>query len=207
VSILPVAWWLIQPPASIGEPIDWQAIALPQAFVLAAASVLPAALVGGFLAGLLVRRHPAIAAFVAMTVSWWVGIGMLPLAAGVLGITYTAAFFCIDFDCSAFLDYQEPLLGFTAYPISFIWSAVLWPYLAVPLVLGIVALVVRRKVTTIVFAIALHSGLSVGSITLGGFVPYVCLAVGVFVWAMWLAETAERSHQEAETVAAQSPAG
>ena len=209
-SIAPVAWWLRQPPASIGEPTGWQEITVVQAVVLAIVAVFPAALAGGLLAGRLVGRHPAIAAFVAMTVSWWIGIGMLPLAAGVLGIPYTSSYFCIDDGCTAFLDYQEPWLGFAAYPISFIWTAALWPYLAVPLVLGIVALVVRRKVVTILFAIALHSGLSVGSIALGGFLPYVLLAVGVLVWSVWLAEPAvkavESSDQEAEAIAAESPA-
>lgn len=204
---MPVAWWLRQPPAAIGEPTGWQAVTLPQALLLAAASVIPAALVGGAVAGWLVRRHPAIAAFVAMTVSWWVGILMLPLAAGILGIPYAAGFFCAD-GCTAFLDYQEPFLGFTAYPISLIWTVALWPYLAVPLVLGIVGLLVRRRVVTILFAVALHSGLSVGSIALGGFLPYVCLAIGVLVWAMWLAEPADEveTSADAETVAAESPA-
>ena len=210
MSIVPVAWWLRQPPAYWElEPSGWHEITVVQAVVLAIAAVFPAALAGGLLAGRLVRRHPAVAAFVAMTVSWWIGIGVLPSAAGVLGIPYTGGFFCID-GCSTFLDYQEPFLGFAAYPLSLIWTAVLWPYLAVPLVLGIVALVVRRRVVTILFAIALHSGLSVGSIALGGFLPYVCLAVGVLVWSVWLAEPAvravESSEQEAEAVPVESPA-
>ena len=85
----------------------------------------------------------------------------------------------------------------------------LWPYLAVPLVLGIVALVVRRRLVTILFAIALHSGLSVGSIALGGFLPYVCLAAGVLVWSAWLAEPAEERAMAADTEAfpVESPAG
>lgn len=141
-----------------------------------------------------------------MTVSWWIGTGMLPLAAAVLGIPYTSGYFCIDW-CTFFLDYQEPWLGFTAYPISFIWTVVLWPYLAVPLVIGVVALLVRRRLMTILFAIAFHSGLSVGSIALGGFVPYVCLAVGVLAWSLWLAEPAVKaaeSSDEAEAVPVES---
>ena len=209
-SIAPVAWWLRQPPARIGEPTGWQELAVVQAVVLAVAAVVPAALAGGLLAGRLVRRHPAVAAFVAMTVSWWIGIGMLPLAAGVLGIPYTSGFFCVG-GCSIFLDYQEPFLGFAAYPISLLWSAALYPYVVVPVVLGIIALVVRRRVVTILFAIALHSGLSVGSIALGGFVPYVCLAIGVLVWSLSLAEpaveAAESPDQEAEAVPDEGPAG
>jgi hypothetical protein len=207
-SILPVAWWLRQPPDWELEPGGWQEITIVQALVLALAAVIPAALAGSLLAGRLVRQHPAIAAFVAMTVSWWIGIGMLPLAAGALGIPLTAGLFCID-GCTAFLDYQEPFLGFTAFPISLIWTVVLWPYLAVPLVLGIVALVVRRRFVTILFAIALHSGLSVGSIALGGFLPYVCLAAGVLVWSVWLAEPAEGRAMAADTeaVPVESPAG
>ena len=208
---MPVAWWLRQAPAAIGEPTGWQELTVVQALVLAIAAVFPAALAGGLLASRLVRRHPAVAAFVAMTISWWIGIGMLPLAAGVLGIPYTSGYFCIDDGCTAFLDYQEPWLGFTAYPISLIWTVALWPYLAVPLVIGIVALLVRRRLVTILFAIALHSGLSVGSIALGGFVPYVCLAVGVLVWSVWRAEpavkAAESSDQEAEAIPVESPAG
>ena len=211
VSIVPVAWWLLQPPAAIGEPSGWQSITLPQALLLAVASVIPAALAGGTLAGLLVRRHPAIAAFVAMTVSWWVGILMLPLAAGISGIPYTAAFVCFDNGCSIFLDYQEPLLGFAAYPISLFWSVALFPYLVVPVVLGIAAVVVRRMALTVLFAISVHSAVSIGSITLGGFVPYVCLAIGVFAWSVWVAEPAveavESSEQEPEAVPVETAAG
>ena len=34
-SIVPVAWWLRQPPAAIGEPTGWQEITVVQAVVLA----------------------------------------------------------------------------------------------------------------------------------------------------------------------------
>jgi hypothetical protein len=175
----------------------WQGITIAEAVVLASTAVIPAALVGGFLAGLLVRRHPAIAAFVAMTLSWWIGIAMLPLAAGVLGIPYTAGLVCVD-GCTAFLDYESAQTGFIAFLISVLVSIVAIPdALAMPIILGVVAFLVRRRVTTIVFAVSVHSALSVWSILFGGFVPYVCLAIGVLVWAMWLAEPAARAEESA----------
>jgi hypothetical protein len=197
-SIIPVALWLLQPPPERELRMSgWQGITIAQAVVLASTAVIPAALVGGFLAGLLVRRHPAIAAFVAMTLSWWIGIAMLPLAAGVLGIRYTAGFFCVD-GCTAFLDYQSPQTGFLAFLISVPVSIAALPYaLALPVVLGSVAFLMRRRMITILFAVSVHSALSTWSILFDGLLPYVCLVVGVILWAMWLAEPAARAEESA----------
>jgi hypothetical protein len=197
-SILPVAWSLRQPPADWELRLleNWQQVSLVQAVALAVAAVIPAALVGGFLAGRLVGRHPAVAAFLAMTISWWVGIGMLPLAASVVGIPYSGGIVCLD-GCSPFLDYQEPPLGFVAYGISVALAIAAFPGFAVPILLGVFAFFVRRRLTTILFAISVHGALSAWSIVLGGFVAYVCLALGVLVWAMWLAEPAARAEESA----------
>ena len=53
--------------------------------LLALAAVIPAALVGGSLGGLVRSSRPVLGAFVAVWISWAIGIIVLPAAATLLG--------------------------------------------------------------------------------------------------------------------------
>lgn len=197
LSVAPVAWslqiplepWRLEELEPSNLPLTYQRMRLDQAVVLATSVVLPAAVFGGFLGGLLRRGFPVGGAFLAVSVSWLTGVSLLPLVANLLEIPLTAGVSCF-MTCSVHLRDDQPLGGAAAYASSIGSSLFFVWFWLVPLVFLILAARWNTgdSLVPIFFALLLHAGLHSTAIIAGGTVPYFCLAIGVFLWSLILRE-------------------
>jgi hypothetical protein len=191
ISIVPVAWTLLDlnPGLWYWSYLEYPARTPQQAFLLATCAVVPAGLLGGFLGGLVRGRRPVAGAFVAMAVSWPVGITMLPLAATVLGIPMRDAIFCFD-TCTPQLVSGEPFSGMHAYAY-WAFSGI---YMVVPVGLALLVAVIawqlaRRGSSTLGSAFVVLAYVSMHALFLlnrQAWIPFACLALGVIAWTAWL---------------------
>ena len=194
--LLALAFGLLSVPlvaASLVQPLPgWEQrivhapqVGWPQALLLALVSAVTASVVGGSLGGQLVRSRPVAAALVAIGTAWPIGIGMLSITAAASGIGLRIGVMCID-TCTPEITSADPLSGFAAYPQSLRGAAVF----VVPLVVFSILMVVawwlgrrRRFLAGIVLTVVAYAVLHVWSVLLGGFIAFVCIAIGVVIWA------------------------
>jgi hypothetical protein len=195
IAVAPVAWSLYEPLAAwkLDEldpsmaPLANRPMGVEQAILLAFATVIPAAMIGGVTGGTLRRGFPVGGAFTALSAAWLTGVVLLPLIANALAIPLTNGVGCF-MSCEVHLRDDQPSSGAVAYVTSvglslpFIW------FWLVPLIFLILALRWNTgdSVVPVFFAILLHAGLHSMAIIAGGAVPYVCLAVGVLAWSVIL---------------------
>lgn len=179
-----------------GSPREYETFVMPwsEALVLAAASSVVSALVAGSVAGLLVRRHPKVAAMLALAIAWPVGIGMLSVAAAATAMDLEIVEFCLD-SCESKIS-NEALSGVAAYLESLEFNVITWPLL-IATVLGLFWLAHLRIAsgTDLFLANVVGTGtyatLHVASLTMGGGVAFLCLAVGVAAWCRLLVSPEE----------------
>jgi hypothetical protein len=168
-----------------------------QAVVLAVVVIVPAAIAGGFVGGWIRRGFPLLGAFLALTVAWMTGIVLLPLTADLLDIPLRTAISCV-MDCQANLRSDEPLGGAAAYARSIVNSVIFLPLTAVPIAFLVLAKRwdTGQSLIPVFFAVLTHAGLHAAALSSGGaLIPYLCLAVGVMIWAVWLRSRDPRWHR------------
>jgi len=190
-----VAWSLTLPPEErwVGE-VGWVPVDGVSAMLLALAAVIPAALVGGSLGGLVRSRRPVLGAFVAVWISWAIGIVVLPAAATLLGVTLRIGIYCIDV-CTVTIRDDNPLSGFDAYGSTLLFGGTF----VLPALLGgllaIAAAVAGRRhalVAGVVLAVLAQGAVHFWSLVKGGLPAWLCLAVGVVIWSAVLPRPAIR---------------
>ena len=191
VSIVPVAWSLLdlRPDMWYWSYLPYPARTQSQALLLAASAVVPAALLGGYLGGLVHRQRPMIGALVALALSWPIGITMLPLAATILNLPMQDPVFCFD-TCTPQLVSGEPLSGLEAYLYwTFGGLYALMPA-GIAIVLLVVATVIARKghpTLATPFAVAAYASLHIFTLLpWQAHAAFACLGLGVILWAAWL---------------------
>jgi hypothetical protein len=188
LSVPPVALSLVIEPWMASE-VGWQSMGFPTAVLVTVAAVIPAAVAGGLLGGLVARHRQTTGALVALAISWPTGILMLPLAASWLGATLRMGNTCLD-TCMAALSDQVPWGGGSAYVEGLLVGGI---FTVPPLVGLLFALIsyaaVRRHRPTLAVALIVlsYGSLHVISIAYGGWVAYACLGLGAIAWSSWLA--------------------
>lgn len=203
LSVPLVAAWLVQPlPAWQQEIVDAPPLNWLDALLLSLVSAVTASIVGGSLAGTLVRSRPVAATLVAIGTAWPIGIGMTSITAATVGIGFRAGIFCFD-TCSPEITNLDPLSGFAAYFTS-VQGAV---FFVVPPIVSILLLAVAmwlarrgRFVAGIVLTVGAYAVLHIWTIVTGGGGAFACLAIGVMAWAIVL-------HQRLNRVEIESPPG
>ena len=154
--------------------------------MLALAAVISAALVGGALGGLVRLRWPVLGAFVAVWISWAIGIVVLPVAATLMGVTLRAAVVCVD-SCSASLRGGDPASGIVAYQTVLVFSRFFVLPALVGSLLAIAAAIAGFRhalIAGVVLAVLAQGAVHFWSLWLGGGLPaWLCLAVGVVIWS------------------------
>lgn len=195
LSVGPVAWSLHDPLAAWKldslepsmQPLQYRAMGVDQAVLLALATVVPAALVGGFMGGRLRRGFPVAGAFLALSMAWLTGVSLLPFLASALEIPLANGVACF-MSCSVHLRDSQPLGGPLAYVTSVGTSLFFVWFWLVPLIFLILAVRWNTgdSLVPIFFAVLFHAGLHTTAIIAGGAIPYICLAVGVFMWSFIL---------------------
>jgi hypothetical protein len=195
VSSPVVAWSLTLPPEDwrIGES-GWVPVDGASAMLLALAAVIPAALVGGLLGGLVRSRWLVLGAFVAVWVSWAIGIMMLPVAASTLGVTLRIGVFCLD-ACTATLRDGGLDASVEAYGTTLLGGAMFVLPAVIGGVLAIVAAVAGRRhavLAGVVLAVLAQGAVHIWSLAMGGLAAWLCLAAGVVIWSMALPRSAIR---------------
>jgi hypothetical protein len=206
----------LAPPADLiankrfaSPPIDWQPIDIVHALVLAMVAVLVAALVGGIAGGFTWRRSPIWAGIVALATAWAAALGVLPVVAAVVGIHLRTGIVCI-FGCEALLREDQPFGGLAAYAEFILGTAALtWPVIGLAAI-GIVIMTImsvrrrsgptgpatspsvpitRLRLVVPLGAFAVIHGAGIAALSSSrqtGLIPYVCLSIGVVIWAAWL---------------------
>lgn len=187
LQLVPPAWVLANE-GWVTAPIEWRPMGWAAAIILAACAALPAALLAGYAGGLIWRLNRTAGLFTTLTLAWLTGIVMLPIAASVLDIPLRTGISCF-FGCEANLRDDQPQSGAIAYAQLVLGSIPFLPGLLVP---GVV-LVIARRLRSLAFAfvgVVLAHGLvhvwAITQPTSGALIPYLCLVVGLAVWAYWL---------------------
>lgn len=176
-----------QPPADDYMSTGWRPMETGSALLLAACAVIPASIAGGRLGGQFAHTRPATAVLLALASSWPIAIGLLPLAANVLGIRMVAAIVCID-ACTAELTSIDPFSGAAAYVTSVIVGGSIG---GVGLIAGFAGAVGwwltrrRRASGRIRDVVVVYAGLHFWTVLYGA-VPFVCLVAGTLAWITWL---------------------
>ena len=181
-----VAGSLMLPPEErLIEDVGWVPVDWASAMLLALAAVIPAALVGGSLGGLVRSSRPVLGAFVAVWISWAIGIIVLPAAATLLGVTLRAAVMCLD-ACHATLRDGDPLSGANAY-VSTLQAGMMF---FIPVFFGGVLATFAASagrnnalISGVVLAVLAQGAFHLWSLMLGGWAAWLCLAVGVVIWS------------------------
>jgi len=211
LSVLPVAWSLLMAPPEtalenegfVQGPIDWLPMAPESAVVLALAVVVPSAVVGGLVGGLIWRWRRFAGAAVALASAWSAGVVLLPVAASALGIHLRAAIVCA-FGCESLLRDDQPFGGLIAYATFlagtfFLVMSVIVPAAVALIVVGVLFARVRGRpavrprlplVPSVIAFAAVHGIALVWTVivTPSGLVVYFCLALGVVAWTIWMTE-------------------
>ena len=217
LAIVPVAVsFNLEPPAQLianeqfqSPPIDWTPMGLWQALALATITTGAAALVGGSAGAFAATRGAVRGGVVALVTAWATAIGVLPLAAGALGIHLRTGIVCV-FGCEALLRDDQPLGGPAAYAEFLLGTAFLvWPLIALAAAVIVVWTIVRARrgstpteaarspgqamaalfaiVPITAFAVVHGAGVVLMfSSRQTGLIPYACLTVGVLLWAIWV---------------------
>ena len=189
LSVPIVAWSLVQAPADWVQdivhapPIGWS-----DGITLALCSTVGAALVGGGLGGLVVRRHPVAATLLAIGTAWPVGIAMLSLVAATFGIGLRTGIQCID-TCTPYITDQDPLSGLAASFEVVFYSAFFLIFPAAFAGLLAAGAFAGRRGNVLVgsaLVVAGYGALYFWSLLLGGGPAFVCLALGVVAWTVLL---------------------
>ncbi|MEO5884584.1 MAG: hypothetical protein ABIQ58_03610 [Candidatus Limnocylindrales bacterium] len=146
--------------------------------------MIPAAVLGGAVGGLVWLRRPVLAPVMALTVAWFVGIVALPVVATWLDIPLRAGFACF-LGCTAELRDGHPVGGVTAYAESLVGIPLTIYLLIVPGALFLVARRIRQPAVWVAAWLSLHAAIHPFSIA--GVAPiYVVLLAGVVLWSAWL---------------------
>jgi hypothetical protein len=195
ISVVPVAWSLQIAPDPltlandgwVAPPIDWRPMGTVAALQLALLSVVPAAILGGSIGGLIWRGYNVIGAFAALTIAWATGITVLPWAASVLGIPLRTGIVCIT-GCTAYLRDDQPLSGAMAYGSLLSSSLVFLIFWLPTLAFAVLARRWGSLMLGVIGAVMTHAVVHGWALTSpGARVPYLSLAVGVILWAVWMA--------------------
>jgi hypothetical protein len=191
-SAVPVAWVLqAAPPALEIEAVGWHPLGTGQAIALAMGAVIPAAVLGGGLGGVVQRRRPVLGVVTALAVAWAVGIVALPIGATILDIPLRAGIHCFD-SCVAALRDGDPLAGVEAYGESLVVSVIALPLLAIPAILFVLARVTQRPAVSVLAWLSAHAVLDAFSIVRAAPI-YALLVVGVVLWSLWLGASDART--------------
>lgn len=184
-SVVPVALVLQTGlPQSVIQSVGWHPLGTGQVLALALGAVIPAAVLGGAVGGLVWMRRPVLAPAAALTTAWFTGIVALPVVATWLEIPLRAGLECF-LDCSARLRDGDPAGGLSAYAESLLGLPFTIYLLIVPGVLFLAARYSRRPVLWVAAWLSLHVALHPFSIA--GAVPiYAMLLIGVVLWSAWL---------------------
>jgi hypothetical protein len=166
------------------ESVGWHPLGTGQALALALGAVIPAAVLGGAIGGLVWVRRPVLAPVTAVTVSWFVGIVALPAVATWLDVPLRAGFDCF-LSCTAHLRDGQPGGGATAYAESLVGIPIAIYLLIVPVVLFLVARRTRHPAVWVAAWLSLHAAIHPFSIA-GAAPIYAVLVVGVVLWSAWL---------------------
>jgi hypothetical protein len=184
-SVAPVALVLqVGPDQMVIESVDWHPLGTNQALALALGAVIPAAVLGGAVGGLVWMRRPVLAPVTALTVAWFSGIVALPVVATALDIPLRVGVTCLD-ACIAKLRDGNPLGGVTAYAESLVAAPFAFYFLAVPIVLFVVAHRLRLAAIWAAAWLSLHAAINTFSVAQAGRI-YGLLLVGVVLWSAWL---------------------
>lgn len=184
-SAVPVAWVLQSGPDQFGiEAVGWHPLGTGQAFALSLGAVVPAALLGAVIGGLVWRWRPVAAPVVALGVAWFIGIVALPVVATIVRIPLRASIVCLD-ACKARLSDGDLLAGIAAYGESLLAALFAFYLLAVPLVLFLIARRVRHPALWVAALLSAHAVIHVFSIAEAAPI-YLLLVTGILLWTLWL---------------------
>ena len=184
-SLVPVAVVLqVGPGQTVIQSVGWHPLGSGQTLALALGAVIPAAVLGGAVGGLVWVRRPVLAPVTALTVAWFVGIAALPVVATWLDIPLRAGFDCF-LGCTAELRDGHPVGGVTAYAKSLVGIPIIIYLLIVPVGLLLVARRIRQPAVWVAAWLSLHAAIHPFSIA--GVAPiYAVLLAGVVLWSAWL---------------------
>lgn len=157
------------------------------AILLAAWAVLPAAIVGGWLGGMLVLTRPAASVLVAIASAWPLAIALLPIGAAALAVPMQTAVVCID-ACTVELTYRNAASGLEAYITSMVAGMGIGGFGVIPAAIaGIGWWTTRRSGPTprIIATVVSYAAFHFWSV-LYGTLPFLCLSVGAVAWSRWL---------------------
>jgi hypothetical protein len=196
VSAVPVAWslemsppaWMLLNEGFVAGPIDWRPAGPVAALVLAAFTVIPAALLSSWIGGRVGRRHQTWGLAVTLWTAWATGVVVLPVAAAALGVHLRTGIACA-MGCEANLRDDVFLSGVAAYGMLVVVSTSLFVFLVIPLGLLVLARATGQFTLAVAGVISLHAVLHLWiltSVSHGGFIPYLSLLVGFTVWCYWM---------------------
>jgi hypothetical protein len=184
-SVAPVALYLqAGPDQHVIEAVGWLPLGTGQAFALALGAVIPAAILGGAVGGLVWLRRAALAPVAALTVAWFVGIAALPVIATWFDLPLRAGVDCFV-SCTVHLRDGQPGGGVTGYAESLVGLPLTIYLFIVPAVLFLVARRTRQPAVWVAAWLTLHAAIHPFSILRAAPI-YAVLLVGVVLWSAWL---------------------
>lgn len=150
---------------------------------IALLAVLSAGLVGGAVAGLIVRRSPVAGLLLALFVAWPVAIAALPIIPTLRGGVFEAGYECLD-SCSAIIHAGDLLSGAAAYGEALLIGALfVVPILIVVVLLAAAVFAGRKRLAPVAatFGLGAFLALNFVSVQQGG-LALACLLAGAGIW-------------------------